>query len=808
MINEVSYKELKRSLDISVIDWNDSEIDPPSRPLIGQDRALKALEFGIGNKNGGFNIYVSGYPGSGKLKAVNHFLEEKAKTEPSPGDWCYVNNFKDSYCPKKLALPKGGAAIFKDEINKLIEEVQQVLIRAFESKEYADKRQEILTEFQQKEAELFKNLYRKANEKNFVIRRTPIEILVIPVDAEGNPLSKNKFRQLSESKRQKLLDIQTELHNELIDLLKENRDLERARHTSLMELEERVALYAIETLLEELREKYKDFKDVLSYLDDVKTDILQNLIDIVESQTGGMQVSGPDGNSNFKKYAVNVITNNSKLEGAPIIMELNPTYNNLFGKVEHESYMGTLVTNFTLIRGGALHKANGGYLILPLKELLLNYFSWDSLKRALNNNEIVIEDPGERLGFFSAKSLKPDPIPLNVQIILIGSPIWYYLLYEYDEEFKELFKVKAEFDTTMDYTPQNVKDFAAVTYKILKGNDLLPLEHEAMAKIIEQAARMAGDQKKLSLKFREIRDILHEADHYVRLDAAEKISAAHISKAIESRYFRSNLIQEKINEMIKRKILMIPVSDTSVGQINGLSVIDLGDIRFGKPNKITVSIASGKSGIVDIEREAKLGGKIHTKGVLILQGYLLDKYAQNKPMSLSASLVFEQSYSEIEGDSASSAELYAILSSLSGISIKQGIAVTGSVNQKGEIQPVGAINEKIEGYFEVCKQAKLTGEQGVIIPKANLENLMLKDEVVHAVKDGLFHIWATADIDEGIEILTGKSAGKRLKSGAFTKNSIHALVDNRIETLNKNILPSESKSKTKVKEKSSSKKKS
>ncbi|MDH3796562.1 MAG: AAA family ATPase, partial [Flavobacteriaceae bacterium] len=734
MIKEVDYKKLKRSFDISTIDLNKSVIDSPTRPLIGQDRALEALEFGIGNKGGGFNIYVSGYPGSGKLKAVNHFLEEKAKVEEAPGDWCYVNNFKDPYCPKKLALPKGGAEIFRDEINKIIEEGKQMLIKAFESKEYADKRQQIISEYQQQEVGLFEDLYRKASVNNFIIQRTPIEILVIPVDNAGNPLNSKKFRQLSEKKRKEILDKQTELHNELITLLKKNRELERARHSSLMELEKNVALYAIETILEELKEKYKNFQDVLSYLDEVKNDILDNLEEILVSQTDVIEGIGPERNKKFIKYEVNVITDNAKLEGAPIIMELNPTYNNLFGKVEHESQMGTLITNFTLIRGGALHRANGGYLILPLKELLLNYFSWDSLKRALSNNEIVIEDPGERLGFFSAKSLKPDPIPLDVQIILIGSPIWYYLLYEYDEEFKELFKVKAEFDTTMAYNSRNVKDFAGVTYKILEENNLLPLEEKAMARLIEQAARMAGDQKKLSLKFREIRDILHEADHYSRLDSSKVITVSHVLKAIEARYFRSNLIQEKINEMIKRNTLMIPVSETRVGQINGLSVIDLGDITFGKPNKITVSIASGKLGLVDIEREAKLGGKIHTKGVLILQGYLLEKYAQNKSMSLIASLVFEQSYSEIEGDSASSAELFAILSSLSGLPIKQGIAVTGSVNQKGEIQPVGAINEKIEGYFEVCKQGSLTGDQGVIIPAGNLDNLMLKDELVQAVK--------------------------------------------------------------------------
>ena len=786
MIQELSPDELRRVITATAINWKQIREERPLKPLIGQKRALEALEFGLGNKSGGFNIYVSGYPGSGKLKAVNHFLEEKAKFEISPGDWCYVNNFKDSYYPKKLSLPKGGAEIFKNEIRKLIEEVQKVLIKAFESKEYADKTQDIINEFQQKEVELFKDIHEKARANNFIIKRTPIEILVLPTDDSGAPLIDKKFHQLDEEKQKEMRDKQGKFKEELISLLRKNRDLERDSNASLMKLEKNVAHYAIESLLEELQEKYKEFNDVLNYLEDVKIDIIEHLIDFLDVTKNHRGFSGQR-DQKFMKYEVNVITNNANLEGAPIIMELNPTYNNLFGKVEHESHMGTLITNFTLIRGGSLHEANGGYLIIPLKELLLNYFSWDSLKRALNNNEVIIENASERLGFLSAKSLKPDPIPLNVQIILIGSPRWYYLLYELDEDFKELFKVKAEFDTTMDYSIQNIKDFAKVAYKIERENELLPLNDNAIARVVEQASRMAQDRNKISIKFGEISDILHEANHYAKLAAENKITSDHIKKAIEAKYFRSNLIQEKINEMIKRKKLMITLTGSKVGQINGISVIDLGDISFGRPNKITASVASGKEGLVDIEREAKLGGPIHTKGVLILLGYLVEKYAQNKPISLFASLVFEQSYSEIEGDSASSAELYAILSSLSQLPIKQGIAVTGSINQKGELQPVGAINEKIEGFFEVCRQSGLSSEHGVIIPKSNIENLMLKQEVVQAVKEGKFHVWPISTVDEGIEILTGYPAGKRLKDGSFTKKSVHYLVDRRIDQLNKNI---------------------
>lgn len=786
MVRELNPDKLRKVVTTTAIKRKQILEQHPLRPLIGQERALKALEFGIGNKSGGFNIYVSGYPGSGKLTAVNHFLEEKARLEISPGDWCYVNNFNDSYYPKKLSLPQGGAEIFKNEIRKLIQEVKQALIKAFESTEYADKRKKIINEFQQKEIELFKEIDKKAKANNFVIRRTPIEIIVLPTDESGSHIINKKFSKLDKKKQEEILEKQRVFKEELFSLLQKKRDIERASNTSLKLMEENVTLYAIESLLEELQEKYKGFSGVLNYLEDVKNDILKHLGDFLNVPKIQDRFSTQQ-DQRYLKYEVNVIANNADLKGAPILMELNPTYNNLFGKVEHESDMGTLITNFTLIRGGALHKANGGYLIIPLKELLLNYFSWDSLKRALKNNEVVIEDVRERYGFLSTKSLKPDPIPLNVQIILIGSPRLYYLLYEWDEDFKELFKVKAEFDTSMDYSLQNIKDFAVVIYKIERENNLLPLNDEAIASIIEQASRMAQNQNKISIKFGEISNILHEAHHYAQLETEDKITSNHIKKAIDAKYFRSNLIQEKINEMIKRKKLMITLTGSKIGQINGISIIDLGDISFGRPNKITASVASGKEGLIDIEREAKLGGPIHTKGVLILLGFLVEKYAQNKPMSLFASLVFEQSYSEIEGDSASSAELYAILSSLSQLPIKQGIAVTGSINQKGDIQPVGAINEKIEGFFEVCRQVGLSGEQGVIIPKSNEENLLLKQEVVQAVKEGKFHIWSISTIDEGIEILMECTAGKQLKNGSFTKNSFHYLVDRRIEELNENI---------------------
>jgi lon-related putative ATP-dependent protease len=784
MLPALDFKKLRRQVNISTKSWDLIKGKHPLKTLIGQDRALQALEFGISNKNSGFNIYVSGYPGSGKRVAINHFLEEKAKNEISPGDWCYVNNFRDSYYPKKLGLKKGGALILKNEMAKLIEEAQIALLKAFDSKEYANKRQGIFDEFQQKEISLFQNIYAKAHSNNFSISRTPIEIRVVPVDDAGNPINDKIFLKLSKKKQKEIIQSRDMLMDELNGLLRQNRELDKERKNAIIQLENDVALYAIESLLEELKDKYQKNATVMDHLEAVKNDIIENLGEFLKVSNHKNRITSAPIH-NFLEYDINIITDNTDAEGAPIVMELNPTYNNLFGKVEHESDMGTLVTNFTLIRGGALHRANGGYLIIPLKDLLLNYFAWDGLKRALKNNEVIIEDASERFGFLSTKSLKPDPIPLNVKIILIGSPMMYHLLYRWDEDFKELFKVKAEFDTSMDYSVANERDFASVIYKIQNENKLLPVDHKAISLLVEQSCRIAEDQNKISIRFGELSDILFEANHYAQLASRSHISSNEIDKAIEAKVYRSNLIQEKINELIKRHTLMIELKGAKIGQINGISVLNLGDIMFGHPNKITVNVSSGKEGLIDIEREAKLGGRLHTKGVLILSGFLGEKYGQKKAISLFASLVFEQSYSEIEGDSASSAELYAILSALSQLPIKQCIAVSGSVNQKGEIQPVGAINEKIEGFFEACRQRGFNDEQGVMIPKGNMDHLMLKHEVVKAVEEGKFHVWAISTIDEGIELLTGRPAGKRLKDGSFSKNSVHYLVDKRIESLNK-----------------------
>lgn len=734
------------------------EAVPAAIGIIGQARAEKALKLGLEIKAEGFNVFVSGIQGTGKLTAVKIFLEEKVKQEPIPNDWCYINNFEDSYQPKKLSLPPGKALQLKEDMKKLVQEALQSLVKVFESSEYAKRRQDITDKYEQKQLTLSQAITEKAAEESLVIKQNPIEIFTIPLD-HGKPMSEKVFDQLPESEKEEIRKRQERFSEEIKKTLQQTRLLEKEASQHLAKLENEVAGYAITALTDEIEETYAQLPEVIEYIRNVKKDILNHLSEFLLAQKStGSGISQKE-NDYLTRYEVNVLVDNSKLTGAPVVIEHNPTYNNLVGRVEKESMMGTLTTDFTMIRKGSLHAANGGYLIIRAEELFKNYFSWEALKRAVRNKELTIEEAADQLGYLTTKTLKPEPIPLKVKIILIGNPVYYHLLFSLDPDFKSLFKVKAEFDREMERNPENIKNYIQFARRIAAQECKMQPDASALSTLVDHGSRMAEDQNKLSSQLMLIGDVLREAAHYSHQEGAATLSRQHVVKAIEERYFRSNLIQDKLNEMIEEKQILLDHTGSKVGQVNGLSVIDLGDIAFGRPNRITSTVNVGKGGIIAIEREAELSGPLHTKGVLILSGYLGEKFFQDKPLSLSARLVFEQSYGEIEGDSASSTELYALLSSLSGIPIKQGIAVTGSVNQKGEVQAIGGVNEKIEGYFEICQLLGLTGEQGVIIPRANLRNLMLKESVRQALEKNQFSIWAIDHVEEGIEILTGLKAG-------------------------------------------------
>jgi lon-related putative ATP-dependent protease len=736
----------------------------------------------LGIKDHGFNIYVAGYPGTGRKTAVRSFVEEQARVQPVPSDWCYVNNFVNSYEPKAIKLPAGKGKEFRNEVKNLVENVRNALPKAFESEDYAARRDATIRGLENQRKQLIDELSTKAQREGFVIQTTPVGLLLIPV-LDGKPLSEEEMLALPQKTKDKLQEKREKLETEFRSTMRQLIDMERKIHESLKKLNKEVALYAIGNQVESLIEKYKDTPEVTNYLKDVQNDILDNLQQFVKRSEAQQELPFQMPwmrEEPFKKYEVNVVIDNSDTEGAPVVVETNPTYPNLLGRTEKEAQFGALTTDFTMIRAGSIHKANGGYLIIPVEELLRNPFSYDGLKRDFRDGHLVIAEPEERYGFLSVKTLKPQPIPLSAKVILIGNPYIYQLLFALDPDFKELFKVKAEFDTVMDRTDEKVKQYAAFVCTLCEKEHLKHLDGSAIAKLVEYSSRVAEDQYKLSTQFSNIADIIRESNYYAIQENAEVMNGNHIRKAIEEKIYRSKLIQEKIQEMIKRGFFLIDTAEKKVGQVNGLSVMGLSDYAFGNPSRVTASIGLGREGVIDIEREAKMGGPIHTKGVLILSGYINDKYARDKPLSLSARLVFEQNYEGVEGDSASSTELYAILSALSELPIKQNIAVTGSVNQKGEVQAIGGVNEKIEGFFEVCKLKGLDGQQGVMIPESNVQNLMLKEEVVEAVKAGKFSLYSVKTIDEGIEVLTGTKAGQRLTNRTFEEGTVNYLVDKQL----------------------------
>lgn len=795
MIRELSADKIRKKCDTSFMHCKTTQELEPLLKIIGQKRAVKALEFGLGIKDHGFNIYVAGYPGTGRKTAVKNFVEKIALAEPTPYDWCYVNNFSNQYEPTAIRLPSGKGREFKDEVKSLIENILISLPKTFESEDYASKRETTIRNLERQRKEIIDKINTKAKQEGFLIQNTKVGLLLVPI-INDKPITQEELLKLPQETKNKIQEKREKLESELRSVMRQFLDMEQKIQGELKKLNREVALYAIGHLVENLKTKHKENKQIIEYLTGIQIDILDNLaLFISKRQPQQNQLQMPwMKETPLKKYKVNTIIENSRVKGAPVVIEFNPNFQNLFGKTEKEAQFGALTTDFTMIHAGALHKANGGYLIIPVEDLLRNPFAYDGLKRALKNEVITIEEPQERYGFINVKSLKPQPIPLNVKVILIGEPNLYRQLFALDKDFTELFKVKAEFDTTMDRTEENIKQYAGFVCTLCQNEGLAHLNGSGLAKLIEYSQRLAQDQEKLSTRFAEVADIIREANFYAKQEKAKAITGDFVRRAIEEKIYRSKLIQEKIQEMIKRGLILIDTETEQVGQINGLAVMGIGEFVFGSSSRVTASIGLGRDGIVDIEREAKMGGPTHTKGVLILSGYLNEKFAQETPLNLSARLVFEQNYGGVDGDSASSTELYAILSAISGLPIKQNIAVTGSVNQKGEVQAIGGVNEKIEGFFEICKIKGLSGKQGVMIPESNVQNLMLKEEIVKALKNRKFHIYSVKTIDEGIEVLTGIKAGEKNPDGTFLKDTVNYLVDKKLRKMAEKLkeFPSES----------------
>jgi predicted ATP-dependent protease len=786
---EVPVEKLSWHCDLSFVPFTCTDEMTPLEDFIGQDRAIRAIQFGLGVNKPGFNIFVTGLTGTGKTSIIKAFLkkiaEERGPVEAdsrSPEDWCYVYNFADADRPQIVNMRRGLGRILKNDMEQLILYLQREGRRVFESDEFARNRQALLEELQKKQQGMMEPLMTEANESGFTLRMTPSGMALLPIK-EGKPMQEADYLALSVEEKKQLEDKRAEIEKRVEETLREGKKAEREVNERLEELEKQAGEYLVRIPLAELREKYRDHAKLLRYFDGLRDHILKNLHRFKAAEAAPataqllpVQMAEP-ATDPFLPYRINVLVDNGDTKGPPIIVETNPSYHNLFGVVEKKPVIGGYVTDFTLIKAGSMSKANGGYIVLYDRDVLANAGVWEALLRVIKNRELRIEEPAAFFGWAPPQGLRPEPIPNDTKVIIIGDPHLYRVLAAGDPDFREAFKVKADFDSQVDRSQQNIIAFACFISDYCNREGLRHFDNTGVARVIEQCSRMVENQEKLSTRFSDIVDLLIESDYWARQDKAELISAKHVEQAVVEKTFRLNLIEKRLQELITDGTILVDVEGTELGQINGLAVYQVGDFSFGKPSRITAKTFMGRGGVVNIEREAKLSGKSHDKGVLILSGYLGSKYAQEKPLSLSASICFEQSYDGVDGDSASSTELYAILSSLSGVPLKQNIAVTGSVNQNGEIQAIGGINRKIEGFYDVCRAKGLTGDQGVLMPTSNLRNLMLRADVIKAVEEKKFHVYAVQSIDEGIEVLTDVAAGTRNVNGKFPEGSINALVE-------------------------------
>jgi lon-related putative ATP-dependent protease len=778
--------ELRRVVNPASLSFKTTDELAPITGLIGQERALKAIQFGADIKSHDFNMFVLGPPASGKTTAVKAHLGPRAAEAATPLDWVYVFNFENPSRPKALKLPSGRAKDLAKGMIAALDELRGVLPGRFESEDYQARRRAIDEQFRSGNEEAIEALSKKAQAQNIALLRTPTGFAMAPMH-EGKVVKPEVFNALPEAMRRDVENKIAALEKELAVILERLPKAEKRRRQQLSELNEEVATSAIRDALFELHASFSDVPDAAAYLEATGHDMVRNVgLFLATGEEENAIVRRPIDSAQdprFRRYLVNVMAaNGAATAGAPVIEENNPTYGNLLGRVEHFAQMGTLVTDFLLIKPGALHKANGGYLLVDARRLLLSPFAWEALKRAIKAREIRIEQPTEMSGLISTQTLDPEAIPLDVKVVLFGDRELYYLLAAYDPDFPRLFKVQADFDDTIARSSENDNAYARLIASVVKEHGLKPLDAAAVARVIDEGARLADDREKLSIELGRISDIVREADYWSTQARRKLTGREDVSRAIEEQIQRADRLRDRAQETINRGIVLVDTEGAEVGRINGLSVIQLGSFSFGRPSRITARVRVGSGRVTDIEREAKLGGPLHSKGVMILWGFLAGRYALDVPLALAATLVFEQSYGGVDGDSASSAELYALLSSLAEAPIKQSLAVTGSVNQQGEVQAIGGVNEKIEGFFDICRARGLTADQGVLIPKSNVQHLMLREDVVEAVKNGQFAIYAVATIDEGIEILTGVKAGERGSDGRFAPGTINRLVEDKLKS--------------------------
>lgn len=782
--NELSYRDLKMTCNTNLFHFETTEELESINTGIGQDRGIKALEFGINVNVKGYNLYLEGPSGVGKTMYTKNYLDRISKKQKTPCDWCYIYNFDNPNEPIAVSLPAGQGKEFKNSMDGFIKEIKKDIKNTFSAEDFEKEKSLIKKEFEEKREVLMNKLTKEASKYGFQVKSAKNGIYMMPI-VDGKTIEEEEFEKLDEEIKQEYEQKSVIVQDLIMDVIGQIKDIERQSDKKISEWQSNVALLTVNVHINYIKSKYKRNKKINKFLNDIKQDILKNIPIFLEEKTDNQQnqnqnpiTKTPDPCLN---YRINLFVDNSNLEGAPVVMDSNYSYQNIFGKLEYENYYGSFKTDHTMLKPGLLQQANGGYIIFQAKDLLANGICYEALKKALRVKELSIENTADQRSSMVMVSLKPEPIPLDLKVILIGNSQIYHTLLAMDSDFRKLFKIKVEFEDDAPINEDNVNKLARFVHGFCEQEELPQLDKYAMAKIVEYASRIAGDNTKLSTRFNDLAQIIGEAGTWARLSKSKIVTEEFINKALKERIERVKKYDTKYLEMIKDNSLLITTSGNEIGQINGLTVLTIGDYTFGKPAKITVNTYTGKTGIVNIEREVELSGSTHSKGVLILSGYLGEMFAQDIPLCLTASICFEQLYNGVDGDSASSTELYALLSSLSGIPINQAIAVTGSVNQKGQIQPIGGVNEKIEGFFQICKMRGLDGSHGVMIPVQNVKNLQLSDEIVDAVKNKLFHVYSVSTIEEGIEVLTGVPAGKKDKDGHFPAGTVNYLVYEKLK---------------------------
>lgn len=787
----LSPEQLRRRTDPEQLSF-DSTAELPELPIfVGQERPISAIRFGVKMDRPGYNIFALGPAGLGKFTLVHSAVQERAAAEPPPFDWCYVNNFSQPYRPKVVRMPNGMGRQFRSDMERLLDDMQTALSAAFESEEYGARRRTVEGEFQDIQQATLMELQEQAKQRNLALLRTPAGLAFAPVK-DGNVLPPEEFEKMPEEDQKRVQADVEVMQEQLQKVLGQAPRWERELRHRVRELNREVASVVLNDLHGEISEKYKELPDVIAFLDAVRHDVNDHLGDFMVAGEKKHEQADGDGQAAFmepvsplRRYQVNLLVDSADMIGAPVIYESNPTYLNLTGRAEQMAQMGALITDFMLIKPGMLHRANGGYLILDALKVLTSPYAWEGLKRALQFREIRIESALQMLSLSSTVSLEPEPVPLDVKVILLGDRMLYYLLSEADPEFHELFKVAADFADEMVRNSETERLYAQLVAQIARSCELRPMDRVAVARVLDQAARLVSDSERMTTNIQAIVDLLQEADHFAEETGAAVIQAEHVEEAIDARIFRNNRVAKLLQEEVLRETINVQTQGEAVGQINGLSVIQLGNQPFGQAARITATVRMGRGDVVNIEREVNMSGPSHSKGVLILASFLNARYALDRPLALSASLVFEQSYGGVDGDSASSTELYVLLSAIGSIPIRQSLAVTGSVDQLGRVQAIGGVNEKIEGFFDLCNARGLTGEQGVLIPAANVKHLMLRQDVVDAVTAGKFHVYPVDHIDQGIELLTGLPAGARDAKGRYPKGSVNRLVDDRLNEIAK-----------------------